>query len=165
MTQHQMPPDTPQPVALTYDDYIPTKDRRSRTLFIDFWLGTFCVPFVSGILLTVFLLRGKDPFVVAVFDGFVLCIGFAFLALLPTTLALGLTIWLRLKILREVRFAPFHTAFLSGVVGGLYPFIPFNIVPLSDNAQLVIFYGGLAWRIVVPIAAGFWLCRRSALRD
>ena len=146
----------PNSIPLTYDNYVPVRDRRSRKLFPVFWLGSMIVPVLLGVFL-IFYLRRSEPLFSAVIEGLVATVFGGVMGLLLATLVLGLTIWIRIKLLREVRFAGFRTAFISGIAFGLFPVLPLSILPLAENQQNLFLFVELGWHIVFPIAAGFWL--------
>jgi hypothetical protein len=156
-----------QAPVLGYDHYSAPKDRRSRVLVPGYWLGALIAGSVCGVLATVMKLTLEaEPALAACIEGFVVSFGFGFVFLLPATIALGITLWLRAKFLKFAGFARFRAAVMLGFIGGAGVSIPYGFVfaRVSNSAQVVIFFAILGWSIFFPIAAGFWLCRISHVR-
>jgi hypothetical protein len=98
--------------------------------------------------------------------GIVLPLVLAFTTLLPGVFFLGITLWLKHKIVREVRFSGYRAAFFWGLVAGLYPYPLFpayqNAIGPVDNLLWFVFLG---WLVFYPVAVGLFLCRHSHLRE
>ena len=87
----------------------------------------------------------KDPVISILVDVPIATMAFNLLLLLPNMLFLGLCIWLRQKIIKEVRFARPRTAFLWGFLAGIFPLTLLRFLELGDTVQIVLFLIGLAW--------------------
>jgi len=165
MSNPNPPPPTPA-LTLTYDNYTPAKDPRSRRLLPAYWLGTLLAGFLYAAITTpIYLFKNPDTTFGPWIQGGLLSVGFAIIFILPDTIFLGLTLWLRGKLLKHSRFAKFKTALLTGFVGGLYPAAILQTLEVTADTSLLIFLGALAWHTLYPTAAAFWLCYKSNLRD
>ena len=154
------PPKSDTPVLLTYDRHDPNKDRGGNRTILFFWLGILSASCAYAVVLstTYYFLHSKyEPF----FDGLVVPIIFGMIFLIPGTLFLGITMWARLKIIKEVSYVGARKAFITGAIFNLC----LQPVPRMMPEELLILWIILAWVTIYPIAAGFWLCYRSHLRE
>jgi hypothetical protein len=152
--------------TLAYDSYSPLKDRRSRWLVPGYWLGNFLMASFYGVITTLLSPIFKPEVIFdSRIDGLVFSLAFALLMLLPATITLGLSLWLCTKFLTNAHYARFRTAVLTGIIGGGYPIFCFRFFSIYDQRGSIFALIGLAWNVLFPIAAGFWLCRRSHVRD
>jgi hypothetical protein len=164
MTQTEPPP-PPQPLPLAYDAYRPERDPRMDWIIPWYIAGLFAAGIVQGVVATILYFFSHVETTFGPIDGLLAGALWPVLAMFPATIVLGFCLWTRFKILREVRFASFRTTFLFGIFGGLYPFPFLRVFHPSDGVQSIIIVGELVYIAVFPLVAGFWLCRRSHLRD
>ena len=156
------------PKILDYDHHSSAKDPRARWVLPGFLLGMVISGIlINGLVASILLWQRMDydatfyPWI----DGLVVSAGFTIFAFLPSSLALGICLWLRRIIVKEVRFASFRAALLWGVLAGLYPLSLERFLSTSVFWSLAIFIGGLIWLLLISILAGFFLCYRSHLRE
>ena len=159
-------PEQPTAPVLQYDDYVPSRDKNSNLLVYGYSLGTMAGGAVWGVSLSLFIwLREPGHYLRVFVEGMVVPVAFAMISLLPGVLFLGLCVWTRTKLIREVRFARMRVAFVTGLVGGLFPYALGKELAMSDSALGWYLLAALIWASAYPLASGFWLCYRSYLRD
>jgi len=152
-------------LVLTYDSHNPRKDRRGRWVLPSYCAGLLAAAVVYGFVgVLIGVLLPRETMYNSWTFSFMIAIGGSLVMCLPAALALGICIWLRQAIVKEVRFARARYGLLAGFIAGCYPLAVLRyLVPDDQNGWW--FLGGLGWHLVVAIVAGFFLCYRSHLRD
>ncbi len=92
------------------------------------------------------------------------CICHSFMSAIHDGL-LGLAMWTKQKIVKEVRYSRFRTTVFWGFAGGLYPEALCQQMPQTEEWMGYIFLGWLIWQAIFPAVAAMFLCYRSHLRD
>jgi hypothetical protein len=95
----------------------------------------------------------------------VLPIAFSFVWLPPVVMSLGISLWIKQKVVKEVRFATFKRGMVWGLVGNLFPWPLFPLIQEHMEMPAWAYFGMLGWVAVFPAVAGMFLCYRWHLRD
>jgi hypothetical protein len=156
-------PETPP--TLAYDSHNTIKDPRAHWIIPGYCAGIMLTGVAYAVVSFVLVAHGSSDLVVRLISGIVAPLGFAFVSLLPQIITLGMTLWLKRKIVKEVRFDGFRPAFMWGVGGGLMPWPLFPFLQDLGVFQTVFWFGALAWFLIFPAIAGTFLCYRSHIRD
>lgn len=153
-----------EPPVLSYDKPNSESTRRSHWIIPGYCAGIQAASLIHAVISTLILTRGLPDLFSRVMYGVVLPVSFAFVSLLPQILFLGTALWLKKKLVREVRFGGFREAFWWGFAGGVFPF---PLLPVWQNVGAPPEWIGfvvLGWFAIFPVAAGLFLCRHSHVR-
>ena len=148
------------PQILTYA-CAPAKDRRAEIVVTGFCLGMLFAgiawTFVGFIAATT--IAGEVTAQLA--GGVVASIMLNFVCLVPATLAVVITIYVKRWVFKEVRYRRFRTGIICGLIAGSYPLLISLWLGLSEK----IFLGGMLWFLLFPAAMATFLCYHSHVRD
>ncbi len=155
-----------EPPVLSYDKPNTLSTRRSHWIIPGYCVGVLAMGVVYSFIAYLFLTRHYIDSFERFLYGILLPISLPFATLLPQVIFLGLTLWLKRKIVKEVRFGGFRVAFIWGAVEGLFPY---SLFPVYQNSvgPVAAFMGFalLGWLVIFPIVAALFLCRHSHVRD
>jgi hypothetical protein len=143
-----------------------TKDPRAKWILPGYSIGLLGTGFTHGLAVAcIERTRASPGDSLAGLSALVEAVAFSLiLGLFPGNILLGLTMWAKRKIFRDVRFARMRWAIIAGAVAGALPLQTLTLEGFVNNTRLAILVA-LGWYFFVPVFSGFLLCYRSALRD
>jgi hypothetical protein len=118
-----------EPPVLSYDKPNTLSTRRSHWIIPGYSVGVLAMGVVYSLIAYLFLTRHYSDSFERLLYGILLPISLPFATLLPQIIFLGLTLWLKRKIAKEVRFGGFRAAFIWGAVEGLFPYSLVSCLP------------------------------------
>ena len=154
------------PLILAYDA-APSTARAETRIVLAYWsgVGVSTALFAGVGFVVAQVYAAGEPFFSRMITGVVAPMALGFLMVLPDTVFLGVTLWVKRKAVGDVGYANFRGAVMWGMVGGLFPLPLMPLVRVEEGWVGVVLLTALAWHAFYPMLAAMFLCFRNHVRD